>query len=170
MRPPSGTNTSQTHPVVSQYLWGGLLLILMASNATPIPAAAPRAVFRKPCLADHEMQREAGASFLSSLWYTAWVRAAKPLLPGKPVQGACLNGCLILRWSRDEAEEDTRGGNCPGSLLPGCLCGPPRQPLSRDHPDLCFACFVPRRLGRLRRLPRRRFACGGNGLRFRTRT
>ena len=165
---PSGTNTPQTHPVVSQYLWGGLLLIFMASNATLVPAAAPRTVFRKGCLADHEMQREAGASFLSSLWYTAWVRTAKPLLPGKPVQGACLNGCLILRWSRDEAEEDTRGGNCPGSLLPGCLCGPPRRPFSLVSFE-CSACFVPKRLGRLLRLPRRRFACGRNGLRCRTR-
>jgi hypothetical protein len=33
-----------------------------------------------------EKQLAAGASFVSSLWYTAWVRAGKPLLPGKPVQ------------------------------------------------------------------------------------
>ena len=32
-----------------------------------------------------EKRLEAGASFVSSLWYTAWVRAGKPLLPGKPV-------------------------------------------------------------------------------------
>jgi hypothetical protein len=29
-----------------------------------------------------EKRLEAGASFVSSLWYTAWVRAGKPLLPG----------------------------------------------------------------------------------------
>jgi hypothetical protein len=33
-----------------------------------------------------EKRLTAGASFVSSLWYTAWVRAGKPLLPGKPVQ------------------------------------------------------------------------------------
>jgi hypothetical protein len=33
-----------------------------------------------------EKRLAAGASFVSSLWYTAWVRAGKPLLPGKPVQ------------------------------------------------------------------------------------
>lgn len=32
-----------------------------------------------------EKRLAAGASFVSSLWYTAWVRAGKPLLPGKPV-------------------------------------------------------------------------------------
>jgi len=32
-----------------------------------------------------EKRLEAGASFVSSLWYTAWVRAGKPLLPGRPV-------------------------------------------------------------------------------------
>jgi hypothetical protein len=32
-----------------------------------------------------EMRLAAGASFVSSLWYTAWVRAGKPLLPGRPV-------------------------------------------------------------------------------------
>jgi hypothetical protein len=32
-----------------------------------------------------ERRLEAGASFVSSLWYTAWVRAGKPLLPGRPV-------------------------------------------------------------------------------------
>ncbi len=32
-----------------------------------------------------EKRLEAGASFVSSLWYTAWVRAGKPLLPGKSV-------------------------------------------------------------------------------------
>jgi hypothetical protein len=34
-----------------------------------------------------EKRLAAGASFVSSLWYTAWVRAGKPLLPGKPVAG-----------------------------------------------------------------------------------
>jgi hypothetical protein len=33
-----------------------------------------------------EKRLAAGASFVSSLWYTAWVRAGKPQLPGKPVQ------------------------------------------------------------------------------------
>jgi len=33
-----------------------------------------------------EKRLAAGASFVSSLWYTAWVRAGKPVLPGKPVQ------------------------------------------------------------------------------------
>ena len=33
-----------------------------------------------------EKRLAAGASFVSSLWYTAWVRAGKPLLPGKPGQ------------------------------------------------------------------------------------
>jgi hypothetical protein len=33
-----------------------------------------------------EKRLEAGASFVSSLWYTAWVRAGKPQFPGKPVQ------------------------------------------------------------------------------------
>jgi hypothetical protein len=33
-----------------------------------------------------EKRLAAGASFVSSLWYTAWVRAGKPPLPGKPVQ------------------------------------------------------------------------------------
>jgi hypothetical protein len=39
-------------------------------------------------LAGHlaEKRLAAGASFVSSLWYTAWVRAGKPPLPGKPVQ------------------------------------------------------------------------------------
>jgi hypothetical protein len=32
-----------------------------------------------------EKRLEAGASFVSSLWYTAWVRAGKPLLPGRSV-------------------------------------------------------------------------------------
>jgi hypothetical protein len=32
-----------------------------------------------------EKRLEAGASFVSTLWYTAWVRAGKPLLPGTPV-------------------------------------------------------------------------------------
>ena len=32
-----------------------------------------------------EKRLEAGASFVSSLWYTAWVRAGKPVLPGRPV-------------------------------------------------------------------------------------
>jgi hypothetical protein len=31
-----------------------------------------------------EKRLEAGASFVSSLWYTAWVRAGKPPLPSKP--------------------------------------------------------------------------------------
>jgi hypothetical protein len=31
-----------------------------------------------------EKRLEAGASFVSSLWYTAWVRAGKPVLPGRP--------------------------------------------------------------------------------------
>jgi len=33
-----------------------------------------------------EKRLTAGASFVSSLWYTAWVRAGKPLLPSKPMQ------------------------------------------------------------------------------------
>jgi hypothetical protein len=33
-----------------------------------------------------EKRLAAGASFVSSLWYTAWVRAGKPLLPARPVQ------------------------------------------------------------------------------------
>jgi hypothetical protein len=33
-----------------------------------------------------EKRLSVGASFVSSLWYTAWVRAGKPLFPGKPVQ------------------------------------------------------------------------------------
>jgi hypothetical protein len=33
-----------------------------------------------------EKRLTAGASFVSSLWYTAWIRAGKPVLPGKPVQ------------------------------------------------------------------------------------
>ena len=36
-----------------------------------------------------EKRLEAGASFVSSLWYTAWVRAGKPLLPGRPVHVKC---------------------------------------------------------------------------------
>jgi len=32
-----------------------------------------------------EKRLEAGASFVSSLWYTAWVRAGKPVLPGRSV-------------------------------------------------------------------------------------
>jgi hypothetical protein len=32
-----------------------------------------------------EKRLAAGASFVSSLWYTAWVRAGKPSLPGRPV-------------------------------------------------------------------------------------
>jgi hypothetical protein len=33
-----------------------------------------------------EKRLSAGASFVSSLWYTAWVRAGKPPLPGKAVE------------------------------------------------------------------------------------
>ena len=32
-----------------------------------------------------EKRLEAGASFVSSLWYTAWVRAGKPVFPGRPM-------------------------------------------------------------------------------------
>ena len=34
-----------------------------------------------------EKRIEAGASFVSSLWYTAWVRAGKPVLPAGPPHG-----------------------------------------------------------------------------------
>lgn len=42
------------------------------------------AVFYKLAGPLAEKRLSAGASFVSSLWYTAWVRAGKPSLPGKP--------------------------------------------------------------------------------------
>jgi hypothetical protein len=39
-----------------------------------------------------EKRLEAGASFVSSLWYTAWVRAGKPRLPGRPVHVKAFEG------------------------------------------------------------------------------
>src|SRR5271157_2543686 len=42
------------------------------------------AVFYKLAGPLAEKRLEAGASFVSSLWYTAWVRAGKPVLPGRP--------------------------------------------------------------------------------------
>ncbi|MGB7592885.1 MAG: hypothetical protein WCD04_01195 [Terriglobia bacterium] len=39
-----------------------------------------------------EKRLEAGASFVSSLWYTAWVRAGKPVLPGRPAPVKAIGG------------------------------------------------------------------------------
>ena len=39
-----------------------------------------------------EKRLEAGASFVSSLWYTAWVRAGKPVLPDRPAHVKAFEG------------------------------------------------------------------------------
>jgi hypothetical protein len=39
-----------------------------------------------------EKRLEAGASFVSSLWYTAWVRAGKPVLPDGPAHVKAFGG------------------------------------------------------------------------------
>ncbi len=43
---------------------------------------------------------EAGASFVSSLWYTAWVRAGKPTLPNRPLRGKRSEGSAAWGASR----------------------------------------------------------------------
>jgi hypothetical protein len=47
-----------------------------------------------------EKRLAAGASFVSSLWYTAWVRAGKPLLPGRPVHVKAFGPHSLARVSK----------------------------------------------------------------------
>jgi len=47
-----------------------------------------------------EKQLAAGASFVSSLWYTAWVRAGKPVLSGWPAHEKAVDAHSLAKVSR----------------------------------------------------------------------
>jgi hypothetical protein len=47
-----------------------------------------------------EKRLAAGASFVSSLWYTAWVRAGKPQLPGRPTDVKAFDGHSFAKVPR----------------------------------------------------------------------
>jgi len=56
-----------------------------------------------------EKRLEAGASFVSSLWYTAWVRAGKPQLPGRSA---------VSHFDRSDRAGARAAGTSPASAGP----------------------------------------------------